>query len=54
MLSGRLAIIGLGGLAMYVSMLLRKKQFPQVAIWKMTLLVLLLLITGVGGTMILA
>ena len=39
---------------MFVSMLLRKKQFPQVAVWKMVLLTLLLLITGVAGTMILA
>ena len=54
MLSGRLTIIGLGGVVMFISMLLRKKQFPQVAVWKMVLLTLLLLITGVGGTMILA
>ena len=54
MLSGRLAIIGLGGVAMWISMLLRKKQFPQVAIWKMALLTLWLTITGVLGTMILA
>ncbi len=54
MLSGRLTIIGLGALAMYVSMLLRKKQFPQVAIWKMTVLNVWLTITGVLGTMILA
>lgn len=54
MLSGRLTIIGLGALAMFVSMLLRKKQFPQVAGWKMALLTLWLTITGVLGTMILA
>ena len=54
MLSGRLTIIGLGALAMYISMLLRKKQFPQVAIWKMTVLTVWLTITGVLGTMILA
>ena len=54
MLSGRMAIIGLGALAMLGSMLLRKKQFPQVAIWKMVLLTLWLTITGVLGTMILA
>lgn len=54
MLSGRLGIIGLGGLAMLVSMLLRKKQFPQIAVWKMAVVALLLLITGVCGTMILA
>lgn len=54
MLSGRLAIIGLGAVAMFLSMLLRKKQFPQVAIWKMVLLTLWLTITGVLGTMILA
>ena len=54
MLSGRMAIIGLGAVAMFFSMLLRKKQFPQVAIWKMVLLTLWLTITGVLGTMILA
>ena len=54
MLSGRLAIIGLGALAMLASMLLRKKDFPQVSIGKMTLLTVWLTITGVIGTMILA
>ena len=54
MLSGRLTIIGLGGVAMFVSMLLRKKQFPHIAAWKMALVALLILITGVGGSMILA
>jgi len=53
-LSGRLAIIGLGALAMWLTMLARKKQFPQVAIWKMTLLTAWLTVTGVAGTMILA
>ena len=54
MLSGRMAIIGLGAVAMFLSMLLRKKQFSKVAIWKMVLLTLWLTITGVLGTMILA
>lgn len=54
MLSGRWTIIGLGGLAMFVSMLLRKKQFPQIAVWKMAFVALLTLITGVSGSMILA
>ena len=54
MLSGRMAIIGLGAVAMFLSMLLRKKQFPQVAILKMVLLTLWLTITGVLGTMVLA
>jgi len=53
-LSGRLTIIGLGGVAMFVSMLLQKKQYPQVAVWKMAIVTLLLLVTGVAGTMILA
>ena len=35
-------------------MLLRKKDFPQVAIWKMAVLTVWLTITGVLGTMILA
>lgn len=39
---------------MLVSMLVRKKQFPQVAIWKMVVVALWLLVTGVAGTMILA
>lgn len=54
MLSGRMAIIGLGAVAMLLSMLLRKKEFPQVAIWKMALLTVWLTITGVFGTMVLA
>ena len=54
MLSGRLTIIGLGALAMLASMLLRKKEFPQVTMWKMTVLTVWLTITGVAGTMILA
>lgn len=54
MLSGRLTIIGLGALAMCASMILRKKQFPQVAIWKMIVLTVWLTITGVFGTMVLA
>lgn len=54
MLTGRLTIIGLGALAMCVSMLLRKKQFPQVAIWKMIILTVWLTVTGVLGTMVLA
>lgn len=54
MLSGRLTIISLGAVAMLLSMLLRKKDFPQVAIWKMALLTVWLTITGVLGTMILA
>ena len=39
---------------MLLSMLLRKKEFPQVAIWKMALLTVWLTITGVFGTMVLA
>lgn len=54
MLSGRLGIIGLGGVGMFISMLLRKKQFPHIAVWKMAIVALLILITGVGGSMILA
>jgi prolipoprotein diacylglyceryltransferase len=49
-----MAIIGLGAVAMFLSMLLRKKLFPQVAIWKMVLLTVWLTVTGVLGTMILA
>ena len=54
MLAGRLTIIGLGAVAMFVSMILRKKDFQQVAVWKMALLTVWLTITGVAGTMILA
>ena len=54
MLSGRLAIIGLGAVAMFISMLLRKKQFPHIAVWKMAVVTVWLTITGVAGTMILA
>lgn len=51
---GRMGVIALGGVAMFLSMLLQKKQFPQIAIWKMAIVALLILITGVGGSMILA
>lgn len=54
MSSERLMVIGLGGVAMFLSMLLRKKQFPHVAVWKMILLTLWLTIVGVAGTLILA
>ena len=54
MLAGRLTIIDLGAVAMFISMILRKKEFQQVAIWKMALLTVWLTITGVAGTMILA
>ena len=54
MLSGKLGVIGLGGVGMFISMLLRKKDFPQVSIGKMALLTVWLTITGVLGTMILA
>lgn len=54
MLAGRLTIIGLGAVMMFISMILRKKEFQQVAIWKMALLTVWLTITGVAGTMILA
>lgn len=54
MLSGRLTIIGLGAVMMFISMILRKKEFQQVAMWKMALLTVWLTITGVAGTMILA
>jgi prolipoprotein diacylglyceryltransferase len=47
-------MISLGAVAMFVSMVLRKKQFPQVALWKMIVLTVWLTITGVLGTMILA
>ena len=50
----RLAVIGLGAVVMLASMLLRKKQFPQVAVWKMIVLTIWLTITGVFGTMVLA
>jgi prolipoprotein diacylglyceryltransferase len=47
-------MISLGAVAMFVSMVLRKKQFPQVALWTMIVLTVWLTITGVLGTMILA
>ena len=51
---GRATMISLGAVAMFVSLVLRKKQFPQVALWKMIVLTVWLTITGVLGTMILA
>ena len=50
----RMAMIGLGALAMWVCMFLQRKEYPQTAVWKMTVLTVWLTIAGVAGTMILA
>ena len=47
-------MIILGALAMMVCMFLQKKEYPQVAPWKMVVLTVWLTIAGVAGTMILA
>lgn len=47
-------MIGLGALAMWVCMFLQRKEYPQTAIWKMTVLTVWLTIAGVAGTLILA
>ena len=49
---GRISIITLGMLVMIVLMFLRRKLYPEVAIWKMIILGVLLTVAGVAGTMI--
>ena len=49
---GRIGIITLGMLAMIVLMILRRKLYPEVPIWKMIVLGFLLTVAGVAGTMI--
>ena len=48
----RILVICTGSFAMLVLMLLRRKAFPTVALWKIPVLSILLTITGVLGTMI--
>jgi len=53
MATERLLIIGAGGIAMMLLMLIRQKnEFPHVQKWKMVILSIALTVTGVLGTMI--
>jgi len=49
----RILMIGLGAAAMLVLTLARRKQFPEVALWKIPVLMVMLTVAGVLGTMIL-
>lgn len=48
----RIGIIAIGMLAMMILMILRRKKYPNVPIWKMIVLGFLLTVAGVAGTMI--
>lgn len=48
----RISIIAIGMLAMILLMILRRKTYPGVPIWKMVVLGVLLTVTGVAGTML--
>lgn len=48
----RVLIIGGGAVAMLILMLLRRKTFPQVQIWKYPLISILLTFAGVAGAML--
>lgn len=48
----RISIIAIGMLAMILLMILRRKRYPEISIWKIIVLGFLLTVMGVLGTMI--
>lgn len=48
----RVIILVFGTLAMFLLMLFRKKEYPQIKIWKMVIISILLTISGVLGAML--
>lgn len=48
----RIMIIMLGTAAMFLLMLLRRKKYPQLGIWKMALISVLLTFSGVAGALL--
>lgn len=48
----RIMIILFGTLAMLMLMLLRRKRYPQIPVWKYPIVSLLLTVSGVAGTML--
>ncbi len=48
----RIMIIILGAAAMFLLMLLRRKSFPEIGIWKMAVICLLLTVSGVAGAVL--
>lgn len=48
----RIMIIELGTVSMFFLMLLRRKNYPQIKIWKLAVISVLLTISGVIGTML--
>ena len=48
----QLGIVSLGMVAMIVLMILRRRRYPEVALWKMVVLGVILTVAGVLGTMI--
>ena len=53
MTSERIIAIALGAVAMFTVMLLRRKQYPHVAFWKLPIICVMLTICGVLGTILL-
>ncbi|MBQ3007967.1 MAG: prolipoprotein diacylglyceryl transferase [Oscillospiraceae bacterium] len=48
----RILIIAFGTMAMFLLMYLRRKNYPQIKIWKMAVISLLLTFSGVAGAML--
>lgn len=48
----RILIIGFGMVAMLVQMLLRRKRYPKISLWKFFVFSILLTVAGVAGTML--
>lgn len=49
----KILMISLGAVAMLIYTLLRRKQFPEVAVWKIPVLMVILTVAGVAGTLLL-
>lgn len=50
---GRIKLVAMGALAMFIVMLLRRKKYPEVSLWKLPIICVVLTICGVLGTMLL-
>ena len=49
----RIIAIVIGAVAMFIVMFLRRKQYPQVAVWKLPIICVMLTVCGVLGTLLL-
>jgi hypothetical protein len=48
----RILIVSGGTIGMFILMLLRRKAFPQIKLWKLPIISVLLTIAGVAGAML--